>query len=99
MIKVSNTAGIFNPEDAVFDNIINISADSGPSAGIRVRSLGSGLVPVYEEHYTRRSCNYSLNEWENLNWETKAFEVAMSRIDNAVQIHQAEAEAAAIKTK
>lgn len=90
---------MLNPEDAVFDNIINIPADTGASAGIRVRSLGSGLVPVYEEHFTRRFCNYNLDEWKDLGWETKAFEVAMSRIDNAVQTHQAEAEVAAIKTK
>lgn len=90
---------MLNPDDAVFDNIVNISADSGASAGIHIRSLGSGLVPVYEEHRTRHACGYNIDEWEKLNWETKAFEVAMARIDNAVQIHQAEAEAAAIKTK
>ena len=92
------TAGAL-PADAVFEDLINIPISSGISAGIRIKTLISGLVPVYEEHAARNAEGYNIQEWYALDPFDRAFAVAMFRTKNAIEAHQNEAEIAAMKKK
>lgn len=62
------------------------------SAGIRLRSLGIGMVPVYEEQEARLERNISMRQWEEMTVDEKALIVAMRRIRIAMQNLQTEAE-------
>lgn len=62
------------------------------SAGIRLRSLGIGMVPLYEEHEARLERDIDLAHWERMEADEKAFIVAMRRIRIAIGNLQTEAE-------
>ena len=93
------TAGFLDPADAVFEDLLNIPITSGISAGIRLRTLTFGLVPVYEEHAARKSEGYNVKEWYELSPFERAFTVAIFRIEKAIEAHQSEAEIESIKNK
>lgn len=69
------------------------------SAGIRWRSLGSDMVPIFEEHLARSEKKYTLEEWYALDPMDRAMIIAIRRIDNASKNHQAQAEIKASKAK
>lgn len=62
------------------------------SAGIRLRSLGIGMIPLYEEHEARLERNIDLGQWERMEVDEKAFIVAMRRVRIAISNLQTEAE-------
>jgi hypothetical protein len=88
-----------NPEDTVYENISKIPVDGGISAGIRWRSLTDRLVPTFEEHMVRKECGYNLRQWRALPVWEKAFEVAVSRTERAINAHEEEARAKSLKSK
>ncbi len=93
------TAGALNIADAVFEDLVNIPISSGISAGIRLKQLVHGLVPVYEEHAARKSEGYDIKEWYELTPFDRAFSVAMFRTEKAIEAHQNDAEIAEMKNK
>ena len=93
------TAGALDPANAVFEDLINIPITSGISAGIRIKTLISGLVPVYEEHAARKAEGYKMEEWYALDPFDRAFAVAMFRTKNSIEAHQNEAEIDQMKKK
>jgi hypothetical protein len=97
--KAVGTAGWLNPEDTVYENISKIPVEEGVSAGIRWRSLTDRLVPTFEEHIVRKELGYKLSEWANLPVWEKAFEVAVSRTERAINAHEEEARARSLKSK
>lgn len=96
---MTGTAGLIDPADAVYIDLINIPISSGISAGIRLRPMMIGLVPIYEEHAARKSENYNLQQWADLPRFDRALTVAMYRTERAVEAHQSEAEMESIKKK
>lgn len=81
----------------VQEDITRIELDNGVSAGIYWRSLGAGMVPIYEEHMARLERNISMENWYQMEPMERAMIVAIRRIDNASKGHQAEAEARKMK--
>lgn len=73
-------------------NVTEVELEYGVSAGINLRSLGNGLVPIFEEHETREEAGYSMDAWYELSPMERAFAVARRRIRNAMKNLQAEAE-------
>ena len=69
-----------------------VELDHGISAGIRLRSLGNGMVPVFEEHEVRVDNKMSLTEWDELPYMERVIIVAVSRIKKSMSNLQAEAE-------
>lgn len=66
--------------------------EHGTSAGVRLRALGKGLVPVFEEHEARLERGYSLEEWSAMAEMEKALVIAARRTHIAIQNLQTEAE-------
>lgn len=54
--------------------------------------LVNGLVPIYEEHSARLERGISLDAWDQMRMEEKAFIIAMRRVKLAMQNIQNEAE-------
>lgn len=74
--------------------ITEIELDHGVSAGIHLRSMGAGLIPIYEEHTARLERGIDLQEWAAMNVTEKALIVAVRRIRIAERNLQSEAEIA-----
>lgn len=62
------------------------------SAGIYLRSLGEGLVPLYEEHAVRLERNIDIQTWMRLDVTEKALMVAAHRLRIAIDNLQSEAQ-------
>lgn len=73
-------------------SVTKIELDYGVSAGINLRSLGQGMVPVFEEHEARTEADKSMDEWYAMSPMERAFIVAQRRIRIAMKNIQAEAE-------
>jgi len=72
--------------------VTEVELDHGISAGIRLRSLGNGMIPVFEEHEVRVDNKMSLTEWDELPYMERVIIVAVSRIKKSMSNLQAEAE-------
>jgi hypothetical protein len=96
---MAGTAGMLDPDDAVYHNITQVETSSGISAGIRVRSLAAGLVPVFEEHDARKGEGYTLKEWYQMMPEERAMVVALYRISKAAEAHEMDAQTKAAARK
>jgi hypothetical protein len=72
--------------------VTSIELEHGVSAGIRLRSLGNNLVPLYEEHEARLERNFGLEAWAAMGADEKALIVAARRIRIAMSNLQSEAE-------
>lgn len=81
----------------VQENVTRIELDNGINAGIYWRSLGEGMVPIFEEHLARLERNIRLDEWWKLEPMERAMIVAVRRVDNATKNLQTEAEIRASK--
>lgn len=66
--------------------------DNGVSAGVNLRLLGNGLVPVYEEHDARIRAGISLERWGEMTETEKALIIADTRVRQAMKNLQTEAE-------
>lgn len=64
------------------------------SAGIYLRSLYKGLVPIYEVEAARQAGRYSLEHWySEMSEMERALVIARRRIENQMKNLQSEAEA------
>jgi len=57
-----------------------------------LRSLGKGMIPVFEEHDVRIENKMNLTEWDELPYMERAMMVAVSRTRRAISNLQSEAE-------
>jgi hypothetical protein len=64
----------------------------GVSAGVSLKLLGQGLVPIHEEHESRLERGISLKVWSEMDMFEKALLIASRRIRHMVGNLQAEAE-------
>jgi hypothetical protein len=78
-------------------SITRIELEHGVNAGIRWRSLGADMVPIFEEHMARDEKGISMKDWYTMEPMERAIVIAVRRISNAAKNHQAEAEIAAAK--
>lgn len=74
--------------------ITEIELDHGISAGIILRSMGTGLIPIYEEHAARLERGIDLQTWAQMDVTEKALLVAVRRVRIAERNLQSEAEIA-----
>jgi len=81
----------------VQENLTRIELDNNVSAGIYWRSLGTGMVPIFEEHLARLERNIRMDDWRRMEAMERAMVIAVRRVENAAKNHQAEAEAKAAK--
>ena len=73
-------------------SVTQIELEHGINAGIGIRSLAAGLVPLYEEHETRLERGYSVETWMNMDEREKALVLAARRIRIAIGNLQEEAQ-------
>lgn len=52
---------------------------------------------MFEEHLVRRTAGYKLDEWRGLSWQERALEVAMRRIEKAIEAFEIEAQNEKVK--
>jgi len=79
-------------QDNSYRSVTEIEPEHGISAGIHLRSIGNGMVPVYEEHVTRIENNMNLTEWDALPYMERVMVIAVTRVKHAIANLQAEAE-------
>ena len=79
-------------QDELTRNVTEVELDHGVSAGIGLRSLGNGMIPVFEEHDVRIENKMSLAEWDELPYMERVIVVATNRIKRSIGNLQAEAE-------
>jgi len=73
-------------------NVTGVELEHGISAGIHLRSLGKGMVSVFEEQDVRIENRMSLTEWDELPYMERVILVAVMRTKNAISNLQSEAE-------
>ncbi len=73
--------------------ITRVEIERRVDAGIIWRSIGEGMVPIFEEHAARSERGYSVEKWYALEPMERAMIIAIRRIDNAMKNHYSEAEA------
>jgi hypothetical protein len=71
----------------------------GVSAGIHLRLLGEGFVPILEEHTARVERNIGLNKWAKMDVTEKALIIALRRLNMAMKNLQSEAEIVSAEKK
>ena len=79
-------------QDEVTRNVTEVELEHGISAGIGLRSLGKGMIPVFEEQDVRIENKMNLTEWDELPYMERVIIIAVSRTKRAVSNLQAEAE-------
>ena len=79
--------------------VTQIELEHGIKAGIQLRVLTDGLVPLHEEHEARLERGILLRDWETMEYMEKALIVAQRRIRNAVHNLQNEAEIKTMERK
>ena len=79
-------------QDNSFRNATEIELDHGINSGVRLKSIGRGLIPVFEEHSVRIENHYSIDEWDTIPYMERAIIVAVARSKRAIANLQAEAE-------
>jgi len=72
-------------------NVTGVELEHGISAGIHLRSLGKGMVSVFEEQDVRIENKMSLTEWDELPYMERVILVAMVRTKRAIDNLQTEA--------
>ena len=58
-----------------------LPAGSVEKLGLKARVLLPGLIAYHEEHAVRVQAGYKIDEWYELDHKTRAFEVALRRIE------------------
>ena len=64
----------------------------GVYSGVRLKSLGDGMVPLFEEHEARLERGIGLDEWGAMSLFEKSLLIAHRRVKIAMQNLQSEAE-------
>lgn len=79
--------------------ITQIEVDNGVSAGVQLKALGPGMVPIHEEHEARLGRGIGLEDWMNMDVFEKALVIANRRVRIAQGNLQADAEIKDAKRK
>ena len=85
--------GVTKQVGEINESVTRIELNETVSAGIRWRSLGTDMVPIFEEHTARMERGYSIEAWYSLNPMERAIAVAQKRLENSMKNLQGEAEA------
>lgn len=72
--------------------VTRIELDHGVSAGIGLRLLGEGIVPLQEEHEARLERGIGIEEWMKMDSMEKALLIAVRRVHFAIENLNAEAQ-------
>jgi uncharacterized protein YpmS len=59
----------------------------------------AGNIPLYEEHAVRRTAGYKIPEWYRLEPGQRALEVALSRINQAMELVKGDSQDEAMKRR
>lgn len=78
--------------DGIEISVSQIELEHGVSAGVRLRSYSTGLVPLYEEHETRLERGIGLEAWSEMEEMEKALIIAARRVRIAIHNLQEEAQ-------
>lgn len=81
------------------EDIRDVEIISPIHSHIGFRRWSTELVPAYEEHAVRQQVRYTLKAWYKLSPMERAFEVAVSRLTQAIKAHQSDAESAYLDSK
>lgn len=81
------------------ETVTRIELDNAISAGVTWGSLGSDMVPLFEEHSARLERGYTLEQWYTLDRMERALVVAHRRVDMASKNLQSDAEIRDAKRK
>ena len=73
-------------------SVTQVELEYGVYSGVKLRSYGDDMVPMYEEHAARLEAGFRLDEWGTMPLFEKALIVAQRRISIAMQNLQTEAE-------
>lgn len=76
----------------LWEDIAHVELERSVSAGIKWGTLGTDMVPLFEEHIARMERNITLSQWFTMEPLERALIIATRRIDIAVKNHQTEAE-------
>jgi len=79
-------------QDEITRNVTEVELEHGVSAGIGLRSLVKGMIPVFEEQDVRIDNRMSLAEWDALPYMERVIIVALTRTKRAMSNLHAEAE-------
>jgi hypothetical protein len=79
-------------QDEITRNVTEVELEHGVSAGIGLRSLVKGMIPVFEEQDVRIDNKMSLAEWDALPYMERVIIVALTRTKRAMSNLQTEAE-------
>jgi len=79
-------------QDEITRNVTEVELEHGVSAGIGLRSLVKGMIPVFEEQDVRIDNRMSLAEWDDLPYMERVIIVALTRTKRAMSNLQTEAE-------
>ena len=79
-------------QDEITRSVTEVELEHGVSAGIGLRSLGNGMIPVFEEQDVRIENRMSLAEWDEVPYMERVMIIAVSRIRKAISNLQSEAE-------
>lgn len=77
--------------------VTRVELEFGVSAGVQLRAMAGGMVPIYEEHEARLERGIPLETWGQMDVDEKALLIANRRIRNQLANLQAEAEIRAQK--
>lgn len=76
----------------MYQPVTKIELKHGVNAGVTVRSLAAGIVPVHEEHEARLERGIGLETWMKMDEREKALIIASRRIRIAIHNLQEEAQ-------
>ena len=79
-------------QDDLVRSVTEVELDHGVSAGIGLRSLSKGMIPIFEEQNVRIDNKMSLVGWDELPYMERVIMVAMYRIKRSMKNLQTEAE-------
>ena len=75
--------GVIKRIGLVDESITSVEVENQVSAGIKWRSLGPDMVPIFEEHSARLERGYTLTAWYALEPMERAIVIAQRRLENA----------------
>jgi len=73
-------------------SVTQVELEYGVYSGVKLKSIGEGMVPMFEEHEARLSRGIGLDEWGTMPLFEKALLIAHRRVKIAMENLQTEAE-------
>lgn len=72
--------------------VTQVELEHGIYSGVKLKSIGDGMVPMFEEHEARLERGIGLDAWGTMPLFEKALLIAHRRVRNAMSNLQTEAE-------